>query len=139
LIAHRRLALPTLAGLALVVATLAGCGAREGGVCQIDGDCATGLHCCKNSMVPESRGVCRVVGTTICATTVVDAAFVDAGDTGPAVDGGPDGGSLDGSIDAPIESDGGAADAASETDAEVDAAPATDAAAADDADIDAGP
>jgi hypothetical protein len=48
-----------LAGLALSLLFAGGCGQNEGGRCQINSDCASGLHCSDNS----GNGVCRPSGT----------------------------------------------------------------------------
>ncbi len=67
-----------VAAFAVLFATAAGCGARDGGACQLDADCAAGLFCCKNTRAPEARGVCRAIGTTVCATSTADAFVPDA-------------------------------------------------------------
>lgn len=74
-----------------------GCGAQDGQVCQIDGDCASGLMCtCKLGTGSGQRGICHAVEPTNCATGMTDAgpdAGTDAnvlpGDAGPDADTGP--------------------------------------------------
>jgi hypothetical protein len=121
LIVHRFAFPATLLAVALIFATVAGCGARDGGACQLDGDCATGLFCCKNVRTPDARGVCRMSGTTICATAVLDASTDDAD-----VD----------AFRADAEVDAFTPDDAFTADAEIDAS--EEDAAADDAGTDAG-
>lgn len=59
-----------LLGLAVVLWLAPGCGQDEGGRCQVDSDCASGLECSDNT----GNGVCRKPG----ATGNVDAAVPDA-------------------------------------------------------------
>ena len=59
-----------LLGLAVVLWLAPGCGQDEGGRCQVDSDCASGLECSDNT----GNGVCRKPG----ATGRTDAAVPDA-------------------------------------------------------------
>lgn len=95
------------ASLALA-ALLAGCGAGDGGVCQLDRDCASPLVCCGETA--SLRGVCRPLG----------AACVEAPDSGPVDSGSPvDVGPIDApALDVgPIDDGGPAQDAPAPLDA----------------------
>ena len=59
-----------LLGLAVVLWLAPGCGQDEGGRCQVDSDCASGLECSEDT----GNGVCRKPG----ATGRTDAAVPDA-------------------------------------------------------------
>lgn len=62
---------------------LASCEGAAGAVCQLDGDCETGLLCCKGSASLTDRGVCAVSCLAVDAGTrdlgVGDAGVGDAG------------------------------------------------------------
>ena len=62
-----------LPGLTLLLLLAGGCGQNEGGRCQIDSDCASGLICSKGS---TGNGVCRAPGgsTVDDASSATDAA-----------------------------------------------------------------
>jgi hypothetical protein len=107
-----------------------GCGAGDGGVCQVDGDCASGLSCqCKLGGGVDARGLCRAPGAPACTTTSDSGPRPDSGppsdagseagapDTGPSEAGTGDGGADAGSD---AGSDGGT-DAAMSVDAAIDA------------------
>lgn len=116
-----------------------GCGAGDGGVCQLDGDCSAGLVCtCKLGGGVDARGICRATATAMCTVTTVDANIPDTGprdagsdaftpdtsaDDASLVDANADGGARDTGVDAPTATDGGsdAGDDASTADANVDA------------------
>ncbi len=128
--------------LAILFATAAGCGATNGGVCQIPSDCANGFFCCKNTHTPDARGVCRPNGTVegMCALGVADVGMADASDSGSApidatADDAPDAWSdLDAATDDAATDDAATDDAATDMDAFVD----VDAADVDAAIADAG-
>jgi len=76
-----RAAFPLFAWLfsASALLGLASCEGAAGDVCQLDGDCETGLVCCKGSASLTDRGVCAV------SCLAVDAGARDLGtaDAGP--------------------------------------------------------
>ena len=124
---------PTLRSLTLLAAvalSLMGCKQGDGEVCDVVGDCETGLVCCGGgtSGLPLRRGICQPPGD-MCVV-------VDAGpgrDSGPELDGGPgpDGGPTDAGGD-----DAGTVDAG--TDAGTVEDGGTDAGTVEDAGSDAG-
>ena len=62
-----------LVGLTAVILSFAACGQGEGGRCQINSDCSSGLECSDTS----GNGVCRVKGAVVAS----DASIVkDSGD-----------------------------------------------------------
>ena len=102
--------LPALSLVLLGAILVPGCGAGDGGVCQVPGDCAAGLICtCKLGGGPDSRGICHATEPLMCGSGNVDAfvPLVDAGDaavvpdvgTDANADAGSDGGT-DGGTDA---------------------------------------
>lgn len=99
-----RRAHPGLPGLALLGFFALGCGQSEGGRCQVDSDCKSGLECTQRE---TGNGVCRQPGT---------------GPEKPTPDASPD----QAPADAEVEPDGAQPDAAAEydTNASPDQAPA---------------
>ncbi len=135
---------PLAALLFVVLGAIAvpGCGQGDGGVCQLNSDCAAGLVCtCKLGGGVEARGVCRATETTMCTVTSndsgppVDADRQDGGtDAFVGADAASDAGSDAGGSDA--GSDAGGSDAASAADTGTDASTSADTGA--DANADAG-
>ncbi len=114
------------------------CGQGDGQVCQIDGDCASGLLClCK--VGTGARGLCRAPGSTMCSTSPDSGPAVDAdvdAFVAPAVDA-----AIDANRDADVDAfsvDTGALDADVGTDAfAIDAGSDGGTDASSDADVDA--
>jgi hypothetical protein len=75
-----------LIGLATILWLVPGCGQNEGGRCQVDSDCASGLFCRDGN---TGNGVCEARGTT------------GAADAAPGPDAAPDAAPDLSSIDAP--------------------------------------
>ena len=121
---------PLAALLFVVLGAIAvpGCGQGDGGVCQLNSDCAAGLVCtCKLGGGVEARGVCRATETTMCTVT--------SNDSGPPVDADRQDGGTDAFVGADAASDAGS-DAASAADTGTDASTSADTGA--DANADAG-
>lgn len=117
--------LVSFATAAALFGLVPGCGAGNGGVCQINTDCASGLVCCGASA--SLRGVCRAV-TEGCTVAPVDAGPIDGGPDAP-IDAPP--------LDAPVPVD--APDALMSDVPELVDAPMDAPALVDDAGSDAGP
>ncbi len=99
------------------------CGSGDGGVCQVNGDCQSGLVCCKLSTRLEDRGVCRPPGAVCAGST--DASSSDTGTSDATRDTAVVDARTDTmSIDAPSET---SADAANSSDIAVSDSAATDA------------
>jgi hypothetical protein len=99
--------------IALTLAlTATGCTADEGEVCFADGDCSSGLFCCKTTAVATGRGRCLPEGDRCSSAPRPDGSVdsgTDAGDAGDdasdaTTDTGTDTGS-DGSMDASMSCD----------------------------------
>ncbi len=79
-----------------------GCGAGDGGVCQLNSDCASGLTCeCKLGGGVDARGLCRAPGVS-CTVATVDANVPDVGPRDAGSDAGNDA-ALDANVDASVD------------------------------------
>lgn len=73
-----------LVGLTAGFLFLAACGQNEGGRCQIDSDCASGLECSDTS----GNGTCRKKGSVVTSDAAPDMSVAAVPEVGP--DMGPD-------------------------------------------------
>ncbi|WP_236519448.1 hypothetical protein [Sandaracinus amylolyticus] len=105
--------------------TASGCGQTQGETCQLDGDCESGLICCKTTSAESVRGTCQT--DPECPDIVAtDGGTEDAGeaetDAGEGETDAGDGETDAGEAEADAGGDDAGSDAGTEEDAGTDAA-----------------